>query len=132
LVSKLHTPVTNWANSPAPCRVAKDHSEDGIERHTHQDRQNIGNSPASNAGKANDSFFASRSPIVAPGTLIEPRKAIGTGHSWRDNPFMMVTAYDDDERRWRVRELSAAEFHHQTGRFRSAESAAAGATSTTA
>src|SRR5271165_671314 len=36
--------------------------------------------------------------------------SIGTGHSWRVNPFMMVMGYSDDERQRRVRELSAAEF----------------------
>jgi hypothetical protein len=42
----------NWAISPASCRVTKDHSEDGIARHTHQEL-------------ANDSFFASRGPKFA-------------------------------------------------------------------
>ena len=32
--------------------------------HTHQDWQNIGSSPATNACTTNNSFFASRSPIV--------------------------------------------------------------------
>jgi CheY-like chemotaxis protein len=41
-----------------------------------------------------------------------------------DVPVMMVTAYGDDERRRRARELGAFEFITQAGRFRSVEGAA--------
>ena len=38
-------------------------------------------------------------------------------------PVMMVTAYGDDDRRRRVRELGAFETHPEAGRFRSVEGA---------
>ena len=41
-----------------------------------------------------------------------------------DLPVMMVTAYGDDERRRRARELGAFRLHYQAGRFRPVEGAA--------